>query len=187
MSGGKRSLRYSTEAEMPEGMRTAYRAALDKLCSPGPSFYMDNFGKASTGEKPIEIITEHPPCVMLHKTTAVGKTEVLVPGGFMPGKATRANKYNAKPTTVDGIRFDSKREAAYYCQLKLRVHFKEVAYFLRQVPIHLPGGTRLVVDFLEVHTDGSLHYVDVKGRETDAFKIKRREIQAVYPIVIELA
>jgi hypothetical protein len=146
MSGGKRSLRYSTEAEMPEGMRTAYRAALDKLGSPGPSFFMDNFGKA-----------------------------------------TRANKYNAKPTTVDGIRFDSKREAAYYCQLKLRVHFKEVAYFLRQVPIHLPGGTRLVVDFLEVHTDGSLLYVDVKGRETDAFKIKRREIQAVYPIVIELA
>lgn len=123
----------------------------------------------------------------LHKTTAVGKTEVLVGGGFMPGKVTRANKYGAVPTTVDGIRFDSKREAAYYQQLKYRVSAGEVRYFLRQVPLHLPGGTRLVVDFLEVWTDGSLHYVDVKGRETATFKVKRREIQHHYPIHVELA
>lgn len=96
------------------------------------------------------------------------------------------NKYGAVPTMVDGIRFDSKREARYYMRLKGQQAEGFVRYFLRQVPLHLPGGTRLVVDFVEFHADGSVHYVDVKGRETDAFKIKRREIQAVYPITIEL-
>lgn len=99
----------------------------------------------------------------------------------------KRSKYSAVVTYVDGIRFDSKREARYYEQLKHRKQSGELLYFLRQVPIHLPGGTRLVVDFLEFHADGSVRYVDVKGRETDAFKIKRREVQAAYPIHIFLA
>jgi hypothetical protein len=96
-------------------------------------------------------------------------------------------KYGNHPTTVDGIRFDSKREARYYEQLKLEQAAGLVRYFLRQVALHLPGGTRLVVDFLVVMADGALRYVDVKGRETAAFRIKRREIQHHYPIVVELA
>ena len=122
------------------------------------------------------------------------QSEATMPEGMRKllngGEAARhakPNKYGAKATHVDGIRFDSKREARYYEQLKLRVESGEVRYFLRQVPIHLPGGTRLVIDFLEFHTDGSVRYVDVKGRETPAFKIKRREIEAIYPIRILLA
>lgn len=101
--------------------------------------------------------------------------------------AAKPNKYGAQATVVDGIRFDSKREARYYEQLKLRVTDGEVRFFLRQVPLHLPGGTRLVIDFLEFLSDGTQRFVDVKGRETPAFKIKRREIEAVYPIRIFLA
>jgi hypothetical protein len=110
--------------------------------------------------------------------------KLLPSKGAAPAKRS---KYGAVPTVVDGIRFDSKREARYYEQLKLRVVSGEVRYFLRQVPIHLPGGTRLVIDFLEFHASGEARYVDVKGRETDAFKIKRREVQAAYPIQILLA
>jgi len=33
----------------------------------------------------------------------------------------KKHKYNARKTVVDGITFDSKREAEYYCELKLRV------------------------------------------------------------------
>jgi len=97
----------------------------------------------------------------------------------------RRNKYGAVKTTVDGIVFDSKREARYYEQLKLERDCKIVAYFLRQVSIHLPGGTRLVIDFLVFYTDGRVRYLDAKGRETPAFKIKRREIQHHYPIHVE--
>ena len=93
----------------------------------------------------------------------------------------KKHKYNAKATMVDGIRFDSKKEAAYYCDLKLRQRAGEVIGFFRQVPIHLPGGTILRIDFLEFHADDTVHIVDVKGVETGEFKIKKREVEAVYP------
>lgn len=93
----------------------------------------------------------------------------------------RKHKYNAKPTEVDGIRFDSKKEANYYQELKLRQRAGEVLGWLRQVPIHLPGGTILRIDFLEFHADDTAHFVDVKGMETDSFKIKKREAEAAHP------
>jgi hypothetical protein len=99
----------------------------------------------------------------------------------------KPHKYNATPTVVDGIRFDSKKEAQYYSTLKLRVKAGEVVTFLRQVPIHLPGKTKLVVDFLEFHADGTTHLVDVKGKETETFRLKRRQVEDLYPFTIELA
>lgn len=104
-----------------------------------------------------------------------------------PAKAP--NKYHNEPTTVDGIRFDSKREARYYEQLKIRKSTGEVAYWLRQVPVHLPGGTKYVVDFLVFFTDvdRAPEYVDVKGRETPVFRLKKREVEHHYPFRIVLA
>lgn len=98
-------------------------------------------------------------------------------------------KYRNQPTVVDGIRFDSKREARYYEQLKLRRAAGEVSYWLRQVPFHMQGGTRYVVDFAVFFVDSARApaYVDVKGRETPMFRVKRREVQHLYPIKIELA
>jgi hypothetical protein len=98
----------------------------------------------------------------------------------------KRHKYNAKPTEVDGIRFDSKKEAQYYSALKLRIKAGEVVTFLRQVPIHLPGKTKQVVDFLEFHADGTAHMVDVKGKETETFRLKRRQVEELYPFEIDL-
>jgi hypothetical protein len=95
------------------------------------------------------------------------------------------HKFNAKTTELDGIKFSSKKEAAYYVRLKRLVAAGDVVFFLRQVPLHLPGGVRLVVDFLEFRADGTVHFVDTKGMETESFKAKRRMIEAVYPIQIE--
>ena len=106
------------------------------------------------------------------------------PVAIQPAK--RASKYGAVPTVVDGIRFDSKAEARYYERLKLRVQSGEVLYFLRQVPFYLPGGTRYVVDFMEVHADGSIHWVDVKGVETQMFRLKKRQVESLYPVTIEV-
>ena len=72
------------------------------------------------------------------------------------------HKYRAEPTVVDGIRFDSKLEARYYEQLKIRQAGGEVVGFLRQVPIHLPGKTKLVVDFLEFRVDDRLAQLPVR-------------------------
>ena len=96
------------------------------------------------------------------------------------------HKYSAKAVTLDAIHFPSKLEARYYQQLKLRQKAGEVVMFLRQVPIHLPGNTKLVVDFVEFRADGTVHFVETKGMETEAFKIKRRMVEDLYPIEIEL-
>lgn len=109
--------------------------------------------------------------------------------GYRPQAAPctpKRSKYGAEPTEVDGIRFDSKAEARYYQRLKLRVQNGEVRYFLRQVPFHLPGGVRYVVDFMEVHADGSVHWVDVKGIETAMFRTKKRLVESLYPVTIEV-
>ena len=88
---------------------------------------------------------------------------------------------------VDGITFDSKREARYFCELKLRVMSGEVRYFLRQVPFDLPGNTKYRIDFMEVHAnDESVHYIDVKGFETPAFRRSKKQVEALYPITIEV-
>jgi len=96
------------------------------------------------------------------------------------------HKFNAKPTVYDGIRFDSKKEGNYYLDLKLRIKAGEVIFFLRQVPFHLPGGGKLVLDFLEFHKDGTAHFVEIKGFETKEWKIKKRIVEAIYPIEIEV-
>lgn len=109
--------------------------------------------------------------------------------GYRPQSATstpKRSKYGAEPTVVDGIRFDSKAEARYYQRLMVQVKSGAIRYFLRQVPFHLPGGVRYVVDFMEVHADGSVHYVDVKGIETAMFRTKKRMVESLYPVTIEV-
>lgn len=96
------------------------------------------------------------------------------------------HKFGARPTEVDGIRFDSKKEARYFQKLRIREAAGEVLFFLRQVPFHLPGGVRYVVDFQEFHADGTVHFVDVKGMETPEFKAKKKQVEALFPITIEI-
>jgi len=97
----------------------------------------------------------------------------------------KPSKYHSVITEVDSIRFQSKREARYYRELQARVHLGEVKYFLPQVPFRLQGGIKYVVDFMEVWSDGSIHFVDVKGFKTQTYKIKKRLVEASYPIKIE--
>lgn len=98
----------------------------------------------------------------------------------------RKHKFNAQPAHRDGQRFDSLKEARYYDQLKLRQQAGEVITFLRQVPFHLPGGVRYVVDFQVFYADGTVAFLDVKGMETPMFKAKKKMVEAVYPVEIEV-
>jgi hypothetical protein len=95
------------------------------------------------------------------------------------------HKYKAVKTECDGIKFDSKKEARYYSELKLRVAAGEVVFFLRQVPFDLPGGVKYRLDFMEFRTDGTVHCIDVKGYSTAGYKAKKRQVEALYPIKIE--
>jgi hypothetical protein len=95
------------------------------------------------------------------------------------------HKFHATPTTYDGIRFDSKKEGDYYLALKLRVRAGQIVFFLRQVPFHLPGGTVYRVDFQEFHSDGTVHFVDVKGVRTEGYIRSKKQVEALYPVEIE--
>lgn len=103
----------------------------------------------------------------------------------VPTKPKRS-KYGAVKTVVDGIVFDSKAEAEYYQQLCLRRVAGDVLWFIRQVPFDLPGGIKYRADFLEVHRDGSVHIIDVKGHVTAQFRDKKKQVEALYPVEIEV-
>lgn len=100
--------------------------------------------------------------------------------------ALSTHKYKAIRTEFDGISFPSKLEAAYYKKLKLRLISKDIKYFLRQVPLHLPGNIKLIVDFLVFENDGSVRYIETKGMMTQIAKLKIKQAEAIYPIKIEI-
>lgn len=99
----------------------------------------------------------------------------------------KRSKFHSVLTECEGIKFQSKKEARYYQDLKARIHIGEVKYFLRQVPFHLLGGVVYRVDFMEVRADGMIHFIDVKGFRTQTYKNKRKQVEASYPVKIEEA
>jgi hypothetical protein len=96
------------------------------------------------------------------------------------------HKYHTRPQKVDDIYFDSKKESQYYGQLKILQKAGEVLFFIRQVGFDLPGGIKYRVDFVEFHKDQSVHFVDVKGYMTQLAKNKIKQVEALYPIKIEI-
>ena len=101
-------------------------------------------------------------------------------------KMVKAHKYNAKKTIVDGITFPSKLEASYYTLLKSKKTIGTISYFLRQVPFSLPGNTKYLVDFMVVYLDGTIEYIDVKGKSTPMATLKIKQVEALYPVEIKI-
>lgn len=95
------------------------------------------------------------------------------------------HKFHAKPTELDGIKFASKLEARRYGELMVLKAAAEVLFFLRQVPFHLPGATTYRLDFMIFWADGRVTLEDCKGVETEVYKLKKRQVEALYPVTIE--
>lgn len=100
----------------------------------------------------------------------------------------KANKYSAQKTWVDGICFDSNKEADYYCQLKLLTRAGEIKGFCRQARFvvtegigNMERGTEYVADFIIFNNDGTSRIVDVKGVKTNEFKLKIKALREKYP------
>lgn len=101
------------------------------------------------------------------------------------GRVKPQSKYHNKITSIDGIKFHSKKEAEYYCELLIRERYGDVLFFLRQIPLHLPGNTKYICDFVEFLSDKSVHFIDVKGKRTPAYIKNKKMVEALYPIIIE--
>lgn len=100
--------------------------------------------------------------------------------------APARHKFNAKRAERGGLKFDSQAEARYFDELMLRQLAGEVLFFLRQVRFDLPGGVVYRADFMVFESNGNVRVVDVKGVSTESFRAKRRMVEALYPIAIEL-
>lgn len=99
------------------------------------------------------------------------------------------SKYRAIPTVIDGIRFDSKKEAKRYQELKLLERAHQIRDLKLQVPfILLPKSEygrdiKYVADF--TYYEGDKFIVeDVKGVRTSTYKVKKRLLAEKYGIKI---
>lgn len=93
----------------------------------------------------------------------------------------RPPKYHNTPTEIDDIRFDSKAEAGRYLTLKALKASGNILWFSRQPSFLLPGGVRYMPDFLVCDAAGLIWVEDVKGVETEAFKIKKKLWENAFP------
>lgn len=106
-------------------------------------------------------------------------------------KPKKKSKYRNKKVTIDGITFDSKKEANYYLKLKLLKQAGEIKDFGLQEKFVLQEGftkngerhrpITYYADFIIDNLDGSTDVVDVKGMETQVFKIKKKLFEYKYP------
>lgn len=103
----------------------------------------------------------------------------------------KPSKYRAQRTMVDGIPFDSKREAYEYNNL-LNLWGQLFITDLELQPVfelHAPNGEVLgkyIADFRYRTRDGKVVVVDVKGMETlPLARWKQKHLRAEYGITVE--
>ena len=103
----------------------------------------------------------------------------------LPIKKSLKHKYHAQRTEIDNINFASKKEANYYGKLKILQNAGEILFFLCQVPFHLPGKITYRIDFMEFWKNGDIRFTDVKGMRTQIYIMKKKLVEANYPIIIQ--
>lgn len=94
------------------------------------------------------------------------------------------HKFHNIPTEVGNARFSSKKEAKHWEELGLAKKSGALLFVLRQVPFHHSSGVRYVVDFVEFWASGEVRFIDVKGVKTPMYKVKKKMIEAEFPITI---
>jgi hypothetical protein len=102
------------------------------------------------------------------------------------------SKYHSTPTEVNGIRFDSKREANRWAELRLMERAGQIQKLKRQVKyLLIPSQYRdgkciereasYIADFVYIK-DGRLVVEDCKGFRTPEYRLKRKLMLQLYDI-----
>ena len=111
------------------------------------------------------------------------------------GHGLKRSKYRAKKTTIDGMKFDSMKEAERYTQLRCLEKQSEIHNLQRQVKFVLVPTQRdehgkviereksYYADFVYL-TNGKLIVEDTKGFRTAEYKLKRALMLYIYGIRI---
>ena len=104
-------------------------------------------------------------------------------------------KYCNQKHEVNGIKFDSKKEAEYYKTLMFRKQVGEVINIELQpkFPYEITYSANdktykrkafYKADFKVILADNTVQIIDVKGFKTETYKRKKRIIEALYDFVI---
>ena len=101
------------------------------------------------------------------------------------------NKYNNKKTVIDGMTFDSKKEAQRYAELKLLEKASEIQDLQLQVKFELvpkqqdERAVHYIADFMYFDKNSNETVVeDVKGVKTKDYILKRKMFKYRYPNLI---
>lgn len=100
-------------------------------------------------------------------------------------------KYHSKKTTIDGIKFDSKKEAQRYVELKTLETAGRIKSLVLQpefvlIPSFKKNGkayrkTVYRADFGYLDKNGNYIVEDVKGFKTDVYRLKKKMFEHLYP------
>jgi hypothetical protein len=96
------------------------------------------------------------------------------------------SKNRAIKTIVNGILYHSKKEAKFAMNLELLKQTGNIKFYLRQIGFDLPGHSRHFIDFLVFYNDGTYKFIEVKGRDLPMGKLKRKQVEELYKIKIEI-
>ena len=98
---------------------------------------------------------------------------------------TKYSKYGSTQQAYGGRNYHSKKEANYAFELDMRIKAKDIKSYTNQHKIQLyVNGIHICdyfIDFRVELMDGTYEYHEVKGFETDVWRLKWKLTQAVYP------
>lgn len=90
------------------------------------------------------------------------------------------SKYNNKKVKIDGHCFDSQKEANYYCELKIRLKAGDILGYCLQPKFILSDEITYTADFIIFGKNSNVRIIDIKGYETDVFKLKQKLFKEKY-------
>lgn len=107
------------------------------------------------------------------------------------GLSVPKSKYHARKVVIDGITFDSRKEAQKYSELKIekragiiRDFELQPEFVLQESYIRDGKKVRPIIyraDFKVIYPDGREVIIDTKGYQTKEYKLKKKILLARYP------
>ncbi len=97
----------------------------------------------------------------------------------------KKNKYNAQKMNYGGVSYHSKFEARVAEDLDWRIKAGEIKSWERQVKISIDVNGKHIcnyfIDFKVYHHDKSIEFIEVKGFETEVWRLKWKLFEALLP------
>lgn len=112
---------------------------------------------------------------------------------MIPIRVSKPAKYHNRKTEVDGIEFDSAKEANRYIALRTLERAGKIETLRRQVKIEIAPSVTLdgrrrpsrhyIADFV-YEKEGETIHEDCKGMRTDMYRLRRHLVKALHNIEI---